>query len=519
MKSPTVPTLLSAFVLALTALSFSGCNGQGNLQDQANVNIAISHNSDNNNIKSKVDALSAREDNENEIYILRSYLRPIPPSRRRHLFENKDLHRRGLLGDLLPPLVAPTELTTTEATAHSPSPHSPTPSPSPHTPSTGPTTTRVEPTSGHTPSASSPPSHSPDPPVTSDPPTPPPTTTDVIPPPVTTASTTTVAPVTPTTATTTEAPTTLPPTVPPTTSTTTAPPVKPTTNPPVIIPTTKTRGPGPVTTNGGGHVPSGSGNGDPSSTSSTGATLPSEAASTSQGSSSNKTAITIGVVIGAIVVAGGIGVWVFRKWKLSPSRQFKSKIRNSSNTGAGGFGSGRSLEDDDIEYAQYTDIFRPQAHDSSLPITASSMKAAAAVGGAAVVRGGSRSGPSSNASSNSPPLQYLQEHVHDGSQFYSTGQPQLQYPSPPQGHQHVNSLSSDGTVPDYNSYRYPVTVGQYHQQMSGGHGYDVGIAGAYMTGNPQGYAPTGAEGASTAHTSYTSSGYPATDHFLRELRE
>jgi hypothetical protein len=36
-------------------------------------------------------------------------------------------------------------------------------------------------------------------------------------------------------------------------------------------------------------------------------------------SSSNKAGITIGVVVGAVVVAGGIGVWVFRKWKLSVS--------------------------------------------------------------------------------------------------------------------------------------------------------------------------------------------------------
>jgi hypothetical protein len=36
-------------------------------------------------------------------------------------------------------------------------------------------------------------------------------------------------------------------------------------------------------------------------------------------SSSNKAGITIGVVVGAVVIAGGISVWVFRKWKLSVS--------------------------------------------------------------------------------------------------------------------------------------------------------------------------------------------------------
>jgi hypothetical protein len=36
-------------------------------------------------------------------------------------------------------------------------------------------------------------------------------------------------------------------------------------------------------------------------------------------SAGNKTSITIGVVIAAILIAAGIGVWVFRKWKLSVS--------------------------------------------------------------------------------------------------------------------------------------------------------------------------------------------------------
>ncbi|KAF9310837.1 hypothetical protein BGZ91_006983 [Linnemannia elongata] len=36
---------------------------------------------------------------------------------------------------------------------------------------------------------------------------------------------------------------------------------------------------------------------------------------------------TAGIVVGAVVVAAAIGIWVFRKWKLSPSRDFQSKIR------------------------------------------------------------------------------------------------------------------------------------------------------------------------------------------------
>ncbi|KAF9190643.1 hypothetical protein BGZ51_008390 [Haplosporangium sp. Z 767] len=37
--------------------------------------------------------------------------------------------------------------------------------------------------------------------------------------------------------------------------------------------------------------------------------------------------VTAGIVVGSVVVAAAIGIWVFRKWKLSPSRDFQSKIR------------------------------------------------------------------------------------------------------------------------------------------------------------------------------------------------
>ncbi|KAF9282898.1 hypothetical protein BGZ88_010793 [Linnemannia elongata] len=35
---------------------------------------------------------------------------------------------------------------------------------------------------------------------------------------------------------------------------------------------------------------------------------------------------TAGIVVGSVVVAAAIGIWVFRKWKLSPSRDFQRKI-------------------------------------------------------------------------------------------------------------------------------------------------------------------------------------------------
>ncbi|KAG0197937.1 hypothetical protein BGX28_008569, partial [Mortierella sp. GBA30] len=36
---------------------------------------------------------------------------------------------------------------------------------------------------------------------------------------------------------------------------------------------------------------------------------------------------TAAIVVASVVIAAAIGIWVFRKWKLSPSRDFQSKIR------------------------------------------------------------------------------------------------------------------------------------------------------------------------------------------------
>ncbi|CAG8433098.1 7769_t:CDS:2 [Ambispora gerdemannii] len=47
----------------------------------------------------------------------------------------------------------------------------------------------------------------------------------------------------------------------------------------------------------------------------------------SGGSSDSSGLVTAGIVVGSIVVAAAIGIWIFRKWKLSPSRNFKEKIQ------------------------------------------------------------------------------------------------------------------------------------------------------------------------------------------------
>ncbi|KAF9361427.1 hypothetical protein BGX34_007137 [Mortierella sp. NVP85] len=49
-------------------------------------------------------------------------------------------------------------------------------------------------------------------------------------------------------------------------------------------------------------------------------------------SDSKSNAPTIAVIVGSVIVAAGIGIWVFRKWMLSPSRDFQSKIRGDDYT-------------------------------------------------------------------------------------------------------------------------------------------------------------------------------------------
>ncbi|ORX90746.1 hypothetical protein K493DRAFT_339795 [Basidiobolus meristosporus CBS 931.73] len=51
-------------------------------------------------------------------------------------------------------------------------------------------------------------------------------------------------------------------------------------------------------------------------------------------SSSNKgrtTGIAVGVSVGVAAVLSAIGIWIFRKWKLSPSRNFRARLRNNDH--------------------------------------------------------------------------------------------------------------------------------------------------------------------------------------------
>lgn len=55
---------------------------------------------------------------------------------------------------------------------------------------------------------------------------------------------------------------------------------------------------------------------------------PGQSANESSGGSDSSTNVfTAAIVVGAVVIAAAIGIWIFRKWKLTPSRNFKEKIQ------------------------------------------------------------------------------------------------------------------------------------------------------------------------------------------------
>ncbi|KAG0085390.1 hypothetical protein BGZ92_009029 [Podila epicladia] len=201
-------------------------------------------------------------------------------------------------------------------------------------------------------------------------------------------------------------------------------------------------------------------------------------------SGGNKTSITIGVVIAAILIAAGIGVWVFRKWKLSPSRQFKSKIRSGSVSGGTAAAAVGSRHDDNpSEYNSYDNIFRPQPHESTVPMT---MPGAAATTGVSMMGGMSAN-----------------EYEHYDYEYPT--QPPMAHPG--YHHQAQMSMSSAaGSVTDYGQYRYPLSTSSI--------GYDPAVVAHSMAAHGGGSPNNG----NHLH-GYGSQDYSQNDQFLRELRE
>ncbi|KAF9297951.1 hypothetical protein BGZ74_009595 [Mortierella antarctica] len=224
--------------------------------------------------------------------------------------------------------------------------------------------------------------------------------------------------------------------------------------------------------------------GTPGTSQSTVGTKPSTLPESKDESGGNKTSITIGVVIAAILIAAGIGVWVFRKWKLSPSRQFKSKIRSGSVSGGAAATAVVSRHDDNpSEYNSYDNIFRPHPHESTVPMT---MPGAAATTGVSMMGG-------------MPANEY--EHY----EYEYPTQPPMAHPG--YHHQAQMSMSSAaGSVTDYGQYRYPPSTSSI--------GYDPAVVAHSMAAHGGGSPNNGHH----LH-GYGSQDYSQNDQFLRELRE
>ncbi|KAG0298339.1 hypothetical protein BGZ97_004056 [Linnemannia gamsii] len=122
-----------------------------------------------------------------------------------------------------------------------------------------------------------------------------------------------------------------------------APPTDTATQSPIAPPTTTSDHPvaPPTTTSQGGVAPptqppnrttpnrqpgTATGTSNTGTGTGTGATGSPSPSNTPEKKSSGANLATAGIVVGSIVVAAAIGIWVFRKWKLSPSRDFQRKI-------------------------------------------------------------------------------------------------------------------------------------------------------------------------------------------------
>ncbi|KAF9280137.1 hypothetical protein BGZ88_012362 [Linnemannia elongata] len=86
---------------------------------------------------------------------------------------------------------------------------------------------------------------------------------------------------------------------------------------------------------------------------------------------SNTTALTVGLIVAVLIIATFIGIWIFRKWKLSLSRPFKRKIIGGSTKGGAAasavvYGSEKG-HGGHSEYNSYDEMIRPEAYDIAPP--------------------------------------------------------------------------------------------------------------------------------------------------------
>ncbi|KAF9198758.1 hypothetical protein BGZ49_000329 [Haplosporangium sp. Z 27] len=198
------------------------------------------------------------------------------------------------------------------------------------------------------------------------------------------------------------------------------------------------------------------------------APLPSNT-SNSSSPSANKLAAA-GIVVGSVVVAAAVGIWVFRKWKLSPSRGFQDKIR------------GEEYQDYPRSYEADTVYLR----NMDTPVEPAATKAS----------------PYSAAGSLPPPEEpyydpnYANEgyaHHHDAGYGYDQGYDQGAGYDHHQGHQGYGYDNGYGGHNDYAESQ--VGAGGYAPSQVGGGYAPSNVGGGYAPSNVGGgYAPSNVGG-------------------------
>ncbi|KAG0379109.1 hypothetical protein BGX24_001716 [Mortierella sp. AD032] len=208
-------------------------------------------------------------------------------------------------------------------------------------------------------------------------------------------------------------------------------------------------------------------------------------------SNGKQMALTIGVIVAAIVIASAVGIWIFRKWKLTPSRQFKSKITGSKGAGVV-YGAGSSGHEDRSEYNSYDEIIRPEAYEKGLsPMTS-------------VMTSSAMSTPTY------PPATATIAGHHEATEY------DFGYASYLQHQQQQQPMSNGNFRQDHSDYNH--------------YGYDSGVpppmpmseASAMRTSvvsNPVPNVIGGVQAVGHNIHGYGSEDYTQNDHFLRELRE
>ncbi|KAG0291653.1 hypothetical protein BGZ98_002950, partial [Dissophora globulifera] len=278
--------------------------------------------------------------------------------------------------------------------------------------------------------------------------------------------------------------------------------------------------------------------------------VPTASSEVSRGSS---TGTTIGIVVAAILIAGAIGVWIFRKWKLAPSRQFKSKIAGHSDhesgstagltcasAGVGGAAAGGaaaiyggSIHDDCSDYqSSYDNIYHQHSNTNLLshdPTKQPQMESIIMMdGSASILAATAMSSPAATYQQQQHyphpydipqhPQDYGYEHEYqaryeDQQQYgyhhlQQQGQMHHQYP---QHQQHLSmSRHTSGSVTNYGQYRHAHSESMASSvpsvAMVSGRGGPIGNGG-------------GVPGMGHNIHGYGSEDYTQNDQFLRELRE